>query len=262
MRNVMKRRRRLGGDPLPYAGILATEPDLFVGLEYAVIGSQQVLWQDAAGTATPVTAIDDPIGCVRHPLTGAIVASQSTLASRPVWLGEGEGAFFDGVDDTLIAPGFASLAFDLIRGPSSLVAGLMVQGTGLKTLLGVINDGSTEVYYVRMNQGGSENIRLLRRSGTGSFASTTYTSSYTLGQNFSLMSAIEVSVNNFYTPAVTVEDSLTTSGEVNPFSYPMTIGATNLRGSFGDFFEGKIRTIAFYKERKPKSFYDEVAVYI
>lgn len=102
MRNVMKRRRRLPrGLLIAYAAILATSPDLFVGLEYAVIGSQQVLWQDAAGTATPVTAIGDPIGCVRHPLTGAIVASQSTLVSRPVWLGEGEGAFFDGVDDFL-----------------------------------------------------------------------------------------------------------------------------------------------------------------
>jgi hypothetical protein len=103
MRNVMKVRRRLGGEPLPYAGILATEPDLFVGLEYAVIGSQQVLWQDAAGTTTPVTAIGDPIGCVRHPLTGAVQMSQSVLARRPLWLGPGAGAGaqFDGLDDRL-----------------------------------------------------------------------------------------------------------------------------------------------------------------
>jgi hypothetical protein len=86
-----------------YASILATNPTVFVGLEYAVIGAQQVLWQDAAGTTTPVTAVGDPIGCVRHPLTGAVQMSQSVLARRPLWLGPGAegGAQFDGVDDRL-----------------------------------------------------------------------------------------------------------------------------------------------------------------
>jgi hypothetical protein len=129
MRNVMKRRRRLG-EVNPYAAILATNPDFFVGLEYAKIGSQQVLWQDDAGTATPVTAIGDPIGCVRHPVTGAIMMSQSVLASRPVWAGPGVGASFDGMDDHLINGTLAT-----ITGTRTVLAWAEPSGTGNRTVI-------------------------------------------------------------------------------------------------------------------------------
>lgn len=87
-----------------YTEILATSPDVFVGLEYSKIGSQQVLWQDLEGITTPVTAIGDPIGCVRASDTGVIVAAATTLARRPTWGGPGVGGIFNGVDNALQSP--------------------------------------------------------------------------------------------------------------------------------------------------------------
>lgn len=159
------RKRGMARSPvLPYAAILATEPDLFVGLEYAVIGSQQVLWQDAAGTTAPVTAIDDPIGCVRHPITGAIVASQATASRRPLWKGPGEGALFDGVDDALLMPapnlpvwlefsGTLVLRFNLNGSTAnSVVAGVTTASAERVSLTANWAGGSALRYDVRNNE--------------------------------------------------------------------------------------------------------------
>ena len=90
-------------DPEIYAPITATNPTVFVPLQYAVNPDtdEQILFQDAACTV-PVTAIGQQIGGVMW--DGVIVAVQTTDARRPLWLGE-QGAYFDGVDD------FLSVAF-------------------------------------------------------------------------------------------------------------------------------------------------------
>ena len=87
-----------------YAPIIATDPTVFVPLQYAVNPDtdEQILFQDAACTV-PVTAIGQPIGGVMW--DGVIVAVQTTDARRPLWLGEETGAWFDGVDDELLTIG-------------------------------------------------------------------------------------------------------------------------------------------------------------
>ena len=95
MRTAMKIRRGLRGavDPITaqYDAILATEPDiplLYCLIEYR---GQIVLFQDAPCTV-PVEDIGDPIGGQRHPITGEILAVQTTDAERLIWLGEEIGA--------------------------------------------------------------------------------------------------------------------------------------------------------------------------
>ena len=84
-------------DPLvaTYDAILATDPTVPVLLQLTEYRGQQVLWQDPACTV-PVEEIGDPIGGVRHPETGEILAVQTTDADRPVWGGREVGAEFDG----------------------------------------------------------------------------------------------------------------------------------------------------------------------
>lgn len=106
MRTALLRRRRRGTiDPITasYDAILATDPTVPVLFRLRSYRGQQVLFQDAACTI-PVTAIGDPIGGVRHPLTGVILAVQTTDAARPVWGGEDVGAVFDGAQSLSGAP--------------------------------------------------------------------------------------------------------------------------------------------------------------
>ena len=83
-------------DPLvaTYDAILATDPTVPVLLQLTEYRGQQVLWQDPECTI-PVEDIGDPIGGVRHPETGEILAVQTTDADRPVWGGREVGASLD-----------------------------------------------------------------------------------------------------------------------------------------------------------------------
>ena len=96
--------RELALDPLvaTYDAILATDPTVPVLLQLTEYRGQQVLWQDPECTI-PVEEIGDPIGGVRHPETGEILAVQETDADRPVWGGREVGAEFDGESDGLIS---------------------------------------------------------------------------------------------------------------------------------------------------------------
>ena len=120
--------RELALDPLvaTYDAILATDPTVPVLLQLTEYRGQQVLWQDPACTV-PVEEIGDPIGGVRHPETGEILAVQETDANRPVWGGREVGAEFDesaldsATDDPFVTPGidasYFALALDI---PSDL----------------------------------------------------------------------------------------------------------------------------------------------
>ena len=106
MRTSMKIRRGLRGavDPITaqYDAILATEPDiplLFRLIEYR---GQIVLFQDAPCTI-PVEDIGDPVGGQRHPVTGEVLAVQTTDGARPIWGGEGVGLVFDGESSHLLS---------------------------------------------------------------------------------------------------------------------------------------------------------------
>lgn len=101
MRNLMKRRRRRVVAPVdPFVQLYdqiydldnLVTPVLFDLAEYR---GQVTLWQDLAGETTPVTDIDDPIGCVRHGVTGEILTQATDLGVRCVWGGKGVGAIFD-----------------------------------------------------------------------------------------------------------------------------------------------------------------------
>ena len=83
-------------DPLvaTYDAILATDPTVPVLLQLTEYRGQQVLWQDPACTI-PVEDIGDPIGGVRHPETGEILAVQETDSNRPAWGGREVGASLD-----------------------------------------------------------------------------------------------------------------------------------------------------------------------
>ena len=85
-------------DPIvqAYDDILATDPTVPVLLQLTEYRGQQILFQDPACTI-PVESPGDPIGGVRHPLTGEVIAVQETDADRPVWGGVGVGADLSGV---------------------------------------------------------------------------------------------------------------------------------------------------------------------
>lgn len=68
------------------------------------------LFQDAAATV-PVTALGDPVGCIRDKSGNGFHATQSTDANRPTWQQDATGRYFllfDGLND-----GLASGAIDL-----------------------------------------------------------------------------------------------------------------------------------------------------
>ena len=88
-----------------YQDVLRTGPTVPVLLELPKWEGRQILFQDPDGTI-PVEAIGDPIGGVRHPLTGAKLVEQTTDSRRPLYGGIGVGAtnsgdaYLDVLDDT------------------------------------------------------------------------------------------------------------------------------------------------------------------
>ena len=78
-----------------YQRILSADPAVPVLLQLPKWAGRQILFQDPACTI-PVEDPGDPIGGVRHPLTGEIIAVQTTDADRPVWGGVSVGAVLDG----------------------------------------------------------------------------------------------------------------------------------------------------------------------
>ncbi len=93
----------------------------------AVEEEQQLLWQDATGTTTPVTVSLDPVGAVRN-TAGDLVANQSTTTQRPQWRGAGNGIRFDRSDDNLIFNFSSTLNGALVVGTktASYVLGISI----------------------------------------------------------------------------------------------------------------------------------------
>ena len=91
-------------DPIvqAYDDILATDPTVPVLLQLREYRGRQILFQDPACTI-PVTDPGDPIGGVRHPITGEIIAVQETDANRPVWGGVSAGIYIPPNDEAHLA---------------------------------------------------------------------------------------------------------------------------------------------------------------
>lgn len=108
------RRRRNIVDPITaaYDQILATDPTVPLLFRLTEYRGQQILFQDSACTV-PVESIGDPVGGVRHPETGEILAVQTADANRPIWGGVDVGLVFDGVGSWL------SLSNEWKRNPSA-----------------------------------------------------------------------------------------------------------------------------------------------
>ena len=86
-----------------YQRILSTDPAVPVLLQLPKWAGRQILFQDPACTI-PVESPGDPIGGVRHPLTGEIIAVQETDANRPVYGGIEVGAVSNSSNDFLVTP--------------------------------------------------------------------------------------------------------------------------------------------------------------
>ena len=84
-----------------YQRILSADPAVPVLLQLPKWAGRQILFQEPACTIL-VEDPGDPIGGVRHPLTGEILVVQETDANRPVWGGIGVGADFGGGDYYLL----------------------------------------------------------------------------------------------------------------------------------------------------------------
>ena len=94
-----------------YEAIKALGLDFFVQFEHAVYRGRQVLFRDPECTV-PVTEIGNhTIGGAKDPFTLEIVQTQPNASARPLWLGPGVGARFDGIDDHL-RKGSAALSGD------------------------------------------------------------------------------------------------------------------------------------------------------
>lgn len=106
----VRRRRRSGGAANPLA----------------IFGSRLKLWLDPSDIstlyqnntlATPVSALNDPIGGIKDKSGNSNHATQGTSASRPLWKQDGNGCFnglMDGVDDCWATAAIDLSASDLI----------------------------------------------------------------------------------------------------------------------------------------------------
>ena len=129
----MKIRRGLVGavDPITaqYDAILATEPDIPLLYRLIEYRGQIVLFQDAPCTV-PVEDIGDPIGGQRHPITGGILAGQTTDGARLIWGGEDVGAIGDGSNFLRMDNSDISWAALTGSGPDSVTSALRLSYGG------------------------------------------------------------------------------------------------------------------------------------
>ena len=136
-RRIQQNRRRFGIPRAQYTAgmrtvrgyqrILSADPAVPVLLQLPKWAGRQILFQDPAGTV-PVEAIGDPIGGVRHPLTGEIIAVQETDADRPVWGGVGVGADCGDRDSDLYLT-VANASSSVGTAPVSIVADVTSSST-------------------------------------------------------------------------------------------------------------------------------------
>jgi hypothetical protein len=83
-------------------GVLAQDPALKIFRAFDVTENGRVLlWQDATGTETPVSAFLDLVGAVRDVRNGSLVATQPDSNLKPRWRGVGNGIRFDRSNDVL-----------------------------------------------------------------------------------------------------------------------------------------------------------------
>ena len=180
MRTSLKQAVGLVGDVVDpitaaYDAILATEPTVPLLFRLTQYRGQQVLWQNAACTV-PVASIGDPVGGVRHPVTGAILAVQTTDAARPIWGGESVGAVFDGTGSYMLIPlGVISngLYSSLVDGGGSVIAvASFSDDTSSRSLAGIASN-SLDLSFFELNRIVSADTYQVRRRDSAGFGGGT-----------------------------------------------------------------------------------------
>ena len=175
-------------DPIvqAYDDILATDPTVPVLLQLTEYRGQQILFQDPECTI-PVESPGDPIGGVRHPITGEIIAVQETDASRPVWGGVSVGADLSGA-------GF----LEHVQDPSTWID--FAHQTGVFTIWTTVffdsDDGNQaeDIFSLGNGSSGESGPYMLRESRSGS------------GQN--ALRVFLVGNNNNSTRATSLDDTV------------------------------------------------------
>ena len=78
-----------------YQSVLRTDPTVPALFQLPKWEGRQILFQDPDGEV-PVESVGEPIGGVRHPLTGEKLADQTTDSDRFMWSGVADGSDGDG----------------------------------------------------------------------------------------------------------------------------------------------------------------------
>ena len=244
--------RDVAVDPLvaTYDAILATDPTVPVLLQLTEYRGQQVLWQDPACTI-PVEDIGDPIGGVRHPETGEILAVQTTDAERPAWGGREVGAVFDGsaalllTDEEILTQPYQD---DLLMRNSHIVLGIHADDVGFTHEPLGWRDGNQFNLVQLRNSSDPPVLRHWRDIGTESVNR----SSNDLVAPITEPIIISVSVQD-RTSRVRIAgtDMISTSTrsevEVDAVDHTPAIGARNKEGSLEVFYRGTMACAVIYR---------------
>ena len=268
--------RRGALDPIvqAYDAILATDPTVPVLLQLTEYRGQQILFQDPACTI-PVESPGDPIGGVRHPLTGEIIAVQTTDASRPVWGGVGVGAEFDGVDDHLLMVDEHLLTQDfqdsLIMGDSTVSVGwdFPDDPDDIGDWLSLrCNDGGDQWYLNRDSDSGDRHW-LFRRPDGGDSSNRRRTLPVNMADAgwvvFGDMVDRETggTINRSFAETYGLDFNPSTnaiSGEARAVSQNFAIGAYNDNGTITNHCKGKCTGVVMWDRHVPDDEFLDVIV--
>ena len=207
-------------DPLvaTYDAILATDPAVPVMFQLTEYRGQQVLWQDPA-CSIPVEDIGDPIGGVRHPETGEILAVQETDADRPVWGGREVGAEFGDADELVNSDPVTAQP----TGSFSVIQQMAADSgaSGSIRIMQIKKRGSSDSrYYTALEDGGRFRAVITDESGPPSFlirdAGDYYDDTeHVFGQGYQLDGSGGATQECWVDGAVTASDSILEIGDID-----------------------------------------------
>ena len=249
----MKRRRRRGAsvDPITaaYDAILATEPTVPLLFRLTEYRGQQVLFQDAACTV-PVASIGDPVGGVRHPVTGAILATQATDAARPIWGGEDVGLTLEGTEFLTVQ---SNVDFITETGVFSMLSSHQLSSEAAGRICGIFSgDLSTAagsaglVFEDRSDVGSMESRNFWTRAG-GAPREIRTSDVYVLGQKAtaSLTGDGFAGLLRSYLGGVEIGTRVFTDGSGSSFTSTLSVGAAG-DPSPASYYLGSIATALAY----------------
>ena len=241
-------------------GLLAPDPAVPVLLLLTEYRGQQVLWQDPACTV-PVEEIGDPIGGVRHPETGEILAVQDTDADRPGWGGREVGAEFDGGSYMLPVDARDTSLPMIWSGWTAYFDGVVASGASNSAVIGALNSGVSEGYDATLNSGGVDgDARIFRRS-QDSVSNSRYTDVHPVDVRVqaAFITRDDGEGHRFYQgDDVRITGTGSASDVVDDWQYDPVIFGRNSRGTVDKILTGECRSLVLYDREISEQTFEDI----